>query len=188
MLPYFMRIEVSYCVVYLFLNLLLFWWIKLLHSDDPNLQPATWRHNQLLSKFDIELIGHVPKGLFSLAFVDREGQTVNTVLHKNVDPEHFLNLSREPSILAGPPDLIVMGHHGRKGPKSKKSAIGSTADQALRLVFVLLSSIYYFNPFPKLLGCCITHVSSSSLFYLLDHALILWPWMTAQHLCVALIF
>eukprot|EP00428_Durinskia_dybowskii_P085307 CAMPEP_0170431356 /NCGR_PEP_ID=MMETSP0117_2-20130122/41358_1 /TAXON_ID=400756 /ORGANISM="Durinskia baltica, Strain CSIRO CS-38" /LENGTH=256 /DNA_ID=CAMNT_0010690907 /DNA_START=1 /DNA_END=768 /DNA_ORIENTATION=+ len=103
-------------------------------EDDGELQPPTWRHNQLSSKYDIELIGHVPKSLHSLVWVDREGASVNTVLHRCVDPEFFTKVTKNPSPLAGPPDLIVMGHHGRKGPKDTKGALGTTADQALRML------------------------------------------------------
>ena len=101
-----------------------------MHKDIPDLQPAFWRHGQLESKYEVELIGHIPKRLHSLTFVDRHGAPVNTVLHNAVDPEHFLPDSDSPSPIPGRPDFIIMGHHGRKGPKEKKAAIGTTADEA----------------------------------------------------------
>jgi hypothetical protein len=70
--------------------------------------------------------------LYTLSWVDREGESVNTILHKAVDPEYFMKNALEPSPLPGPPDLIIMGQHGRKGPKDTVSEIGTTADQALR--------------------------------------------------------
>ncbi len=91
------------------------------------------------SKFEVELTGRIPKSLFSLTFVDRCGDTVNNVLEQVVDPASFLPGS-EGSILPARPDFIIMGHHGRKGPKERKASIGSTADRALRcainLVFI----------------------------------------------------
>lgn len=101
-------------------------------ENDHDLQPAYWRHNALQTKYECELIGHIPKSLWSMTWIDRDGESVNTVLHKNVDPEHFDKNTLEPSQLPGAPDLIVLGHHGRKGPKERKAAIGTTADQALR--------------------------------------------------------
>lgn len=102
------------------------------YLDIPDMQPAHWRYNHLESKYDVELIGHVPKRLYSMTWVDRLGKSVNEVLHHAVDPEYFSESSEEPSPLPGRPDFIIMGHHGRKGPKEKKAAIGSTADEALR--------------------------------------------------------
>lgn len=67
-----------------------------------------------------------------MTWVDRLGKSVNDVLHSTVDPEHFQQDCEEPSPMPGRPDFIVMGHHGRKGPKERKAAIGSTADEALR--------------------------------------------------------
>lgn len=101
-------------------------------ADDAHLQPAYWRHVPLQSKYECELIGHVPKSLYSMTWVDRDGESVNAILHKNVDPEYFSKNCPVPSLLPGPPDLIVMGHQGRKGPKDRKSQIGTTADEALR--------------------------------------------------------
>ena len=104
----------------------------LYHPDIPDLQPATWRYNQLRSKYETELIGHIPTSMYSMMWIDRKGIDVNTMLHSCVDPEHFGSNARDPSPLTYPPDLIIMGKHGRKGPKEQKFAIGSTADQALR--------------------------------------------------------
>lgn len=101
-------------------------------EDDSHLQPNSWRHVPLKAKYECELIGHVPSSLFSMTWADRDGESVNTVLHNNVDPEFFNPKHETPSLLPGPPDLIVMGHTGRKGTKERKSSIGTTADQALR--------------------------------------------------------
>eukprot|EP01032_Pedospumella_encystans_P015932 gene15932-18197_t len=102
------------------------------YKDIPDLQPATWRHKALETKFDCELVSKVPASLYSLTFVDRCGNTVNDVLHQAVDPIHFTPDSTQRSPLSGPPDFIIMGHHGRKGPKERRASIGSTADHALR--------------------------------------------------------
>ena len=101
-------------------------------ADDPDLQPASWRHKALETKYDCELVGRIPSSLYSLNFIDRCGDSVNTVVHQVVDPIYFNPESSVRSPLAGPPDFILMGHHGRKGPKERKASIGSTADHALR--------------------------------------------------------
>jgi nucleotide-binding universal stress UspA family protein len=67
-----------------------------------------------------------------MTWVDRHGIDVNTMLHRCVDPIHFAKDAADPSPLHAQPDLIIMGQHGRKGPKERKASIGSTADQALR--------------------------------------------------------
>ncbi len=100
--------------------------------DIPDLQPASWRHKALETKFDCELVSKIPSSLYSLTFVDRCGNTVNDVLHQAVDPIYFHPENEQRSPLSGPPDFIIMGHHGRKGPKERKASIGSTADHALR--------------------------------------------------------
>ena len=102
-----------------------------IRSDKPDLQPASWRPKSLESKFEVELTGRIPKSLFSLTFVDRSGDTVNNVLEQVVDPVAF-QPGGEGTILPARPDFIIMGHHGRKGPKERKASIGSTADRALR--------------------------------------------------------
>jgi len=102
-------------------------------GDLPDLQPAYWRPNQLESKYDVDLVSHIPKRLYSMCFVDRQGDSVNTVLERAVDPDTFkYNADRSEKTLTLKPDFIVMGHHGRKGPKETKASIGSTADKALR--------------------------------------------------------
>ena len=102
-----------------------------------DLQPATWRPKQLETKYEVELVGHIPKRLYSMTWVDREGESVNETLHRSVDPEYFEPDCARPSSMAGRPDFIIMGHHGRKGPKERKASIGSTADEALRYVISL---------------------------------------------------
>ena len=101
-------------------------------TDIPDLQPASWRHKALETKFDCELTGRIPNTLYSLTFVDRRGSDVNDVVHEVVDPMYFRPESNQRSPLSTPPDFIVMGHHGRKGQKERKASIGTTADQALR--------------------------------------------------------
>jgi len=100
--------------------------------DIPDLQPASWRHNALESKYDCELTGRIPRSLYSLTFIDRCGRHVNDVVHQAIDPMYFHPDSDDRSPLSTPPDFIVMGHHGRKGPKEHKAHIGTTADNALR--------------------------------------------------------
>ena len=100
--------------------------------DIPDLQPASWRHNALESHYDCELIGRIPSSLYSLTFIDRCGRHVNDVVHQAIDPMYFRPDSDNHSPLSSPPDFIVMGHHGRKGPKEHKAHIGTTADNALR--------------------------------------------------------
>ncbi len=105
--------------------------------DIPDLQPASWRHKALESKYDCELTGRIPSSLYSMTFVDRCGSDVNDVVHEVVDPMYFRPESNQRSPLSTPPDFIVMGHHGRKGPKERKASIGTTADQALRYELML---------------------------------------------------
>lgn len=100
--------------------------------DKPDLQPASWRHKSLESKFEVELTGRVPKSLYSVTFIDRCGATANDILEQTVDPAAFLPGHEGQSPLLSRPDFIIMGHHGRKGPKERKASIGSTADRALR--------------------------------------------------------
>lgn len=100
--------------------------------DIPDLQPASWRYKALETKYDCELTGRIPSSLYSMTFVDRRGSDVNDVVHEVVDPMYFRPESNQRSPLSTPPDFIVMGHHGRKGPKERKASIGTTADQALR--------------------------------------------------------
>lgn len=104
------------------------------YKDIPDLQPASWRHKALESKYDCELTGRIPSSLYSMTFVDRCGSDVNDVVHEVVDPMYFRPESNQRSPLSTPPDFIVMGHHGRKGPKERKASIGTTADQALRSI------------------------------------------------------
>lgn len=59
------------------------------------------------------------------------GDSVNGVLHKLVDPEYFCQFADNHSELSTPPDLIVLGNHGRKGAKAHEASIGTTANQAL---------------------------------------------------------
>lgn len=93
-------------------------------GDKPDLQPATWRPKQLEMKYDVELIGRVPKNMHSLCFKDRQGQQASEVLKdvlRSTQSDH-------PEILQTP-DFLVMGYHGRKG---SKATMGSTTDAALR--------------------------------------------------------
>lgn len=96
-------------------------------GDKPDLQPASWRPKQLESKYDCELIGHIPARLHSLIFKDRVGQPVLEVLKSTLASSYT-----ESSELPMSPDLVIMGHHGRKGPKAERTTLGSTTDQALR--------------------------------------------------------
>ena len=62
-----------------------------------------------------------------MVFKDREGRPVLDVL-KNT----LMSTYTEAPDLVQIPDFVVMGHHGRKGPKRESTTLGSTTDQALR--------------------------------------------------------
>mmetsp|Transcript_13801 Transcript_13801/g.22987 ORF Transcript_13801/g.22987 Transcript_13801/m.22987 type:complete len:242 (-) Transcript_13801:149-874(-) len=97
-------------------------------ETQDTLQPAFWRPKALHSKYEIELLGRLPSRLYSLVFEDRKGAPVVEMLKKAVDQK----ASETP--LPGWPDIVVMGHHGRKGPKSQATTLGSTTDNALRFL------------------------------------------------------
>jgi hypothetical protein len=80
----------------------------------------------LKEKFEVELIGNIPKSLQALAFVERNNASVTDILSDAVDP------NTDPAILPHMPDFLVMGHHGRKGPKEEATMLGSNTDLALR--------------------------------------------------------
>lgn len=108
-------------------------------ENQSEIQPPSWRANQLESKYECELIGSIPSKLFSMCWAPRAGKPVLDVLNKVVSP-----YNKDSVKLSSMPDFIVMGHHGRKGPKAMNTSLGSTTDQALRLRIRLnsLSCLY----------------------------------------------
>mmetsp|Transcript_12304 Transcript_12304/g.20580 ORF Transcript_12304/g.20580 Transcript_12304/m.20580 type:complete len:314 (+) Transcript_12304:54-995(+) len=97
-------------------------------SNKPDDYPAHWRPKQLQSKFEVELIGTLPSRLGSLRFIDRGSSTVSDILNNALDAK------QEDQVLEQIPDFVVMGHHGRKGPKEKATMLGSNTDLALRFL------------------------------------------------------
>lgn len=87
----------------------------------------------LREKYEVELIGTLPSDRYSFMWEDRKGKpvinTLNLAVHRNRD------------LLPGGelPDFVVMGHHGRKGPKEISTTLGSNSDRALRFFFHSLS-------------------------------------------------
>jgi hypothetical protein len=106
--------------------LLLFWTISL--GDRIQELPSNAKPKALKEKYEVDLIGSIPSERFSLIWEDRRGKPVITTLNKAVYKHRDLFPGEDL------PDFVVMGHHGRKGPKEVPSTLGSNTDRALRSV------------------------------------------------------
>lgn len=80
--------------------------------------PPSFRPEQIREKYSNELITAIPSDRYTVKLKDREGRPVFVVIQDALKEE-------------GHVDFVVMGHHGRKGPKSSPTSVGSTIDLAL---------------------------------------------------------
>ena len=95
------------------------------------MQPPSFRPDAIRSKYDINLLSTIPKSRYSLYFEPRGDRSVLQVLHDTLnDYDYDEHSAFLPNDLK--PDFLVMGQHGRKGPKQDKTTLGSTTDRALR--------------------------------------------------------
>jgi nucleotide-binding universal stress UspA family protein len=91
-----------------------------MHTGDKlDIMPPSFRPSQIEEKYSNELIASIPSDRYSVTLKDREGRAVFPVLQDALKSE-------------GHVDFVVMGHHGRKGPKSSPTSLGSNTDLALR--------------------------------------------------------
>lgn len=88
--------------------------------------PAKFKPKMLREKYEVDLTGAIPADRFSFIWEDRKGKPVINTLN--------LALTKQRDQLPGedPPDFVLMGHHGRKGPKEIPTVLGSNTDRALR--------------------------------------------------------
>jgi hypothetical protein len=103
--------------------------VTVFHATNENKAadyPAQWKPKFLRAKFEVELIGHLPASLQALCFVERNGASVTEILADALDEK------KKDQVLPHMPDWVIMGHHGRKGPKEEATMLGTNTDLALR--------------------------------------------------------
>lgn len=86
--------------------------------------PAKFRPDRLKEEYSVELIGNLSADKHSLIWEDRSNRPVMETLNHSL-----YKFSKETGKL---PDFVVMGGHGRKGPKEMPESLGSNTDTALR--------------------------------------------------------
>lgn len=92
--------------------------------------PSNFKPQQVLAKYEAELIAKLPAGRFNLHAEDRAGRPVLTVLKQAISPyrDH-----PDPLLPSGKQaDFIVFGSHGNKGKKASPTTLGSVTQLALR--------------------------------------------------------
>jgi hypothetical protein len=115
-----MRLKVSYKLIQLVITQSL-----RLTAGNVEVMPAQFRPKQIKEKYECELVASISSDLYSLVLEDREGSSVfNTLNHSLVHNEELRSHRL--------PDFVVMGNHGRKGPKEIMTELGSNADLTLR--------------------------------------------------------
>ena len=88
--------------------------------------PPKFKPKMLREKYEVDLTGSIPSDRFSFIWEDRKGKAVISTLNSAI--------TRQRDQLPGgdPPDFVLMGHQGRKGPKEIPTTLGSNTDRALR--------------------------------------------------------
>lgn len=95
-----------------------------------DIMPPCFKPNRIKENYEVKLIGSIPSSRFSMKWEDRKGRPVLETLHHAMFK--FSTTERTDLPEGRLPDFVVMGHHGRKGPKESPTALGSNTDQALR--------------------------------------------------------
>lgn len=95
-------------------------------GDHIDSLPTNFKPKIIKEKYEVDLTGSIPSDRFSFIWEDRKGKPVINTLN--------LAISKQSDQLPGgdPPDFVLMGHHGRKGPKEVATSLGSNSDRALR--------------------------------------------------------